>query len=121
VPIVLVAFSRPGIFLWLVGSKYRDLSSVVGWLMLSASMNYIAGLMWIMNRSRKWVFWSGSILEVALVILVESAYVIFVGVRNTREAVLLGFATSFCYLIAHGYVSVYGFFNGPRAAHAVSV
>ena len=120
VPIVFVAFLKPGIFLWLIGSKYSDLSNLVGWLILSACMNYVAGLMWIMNRARKWVFWSGSILEVGLILLVQSVFVIVLGVRNTRQAVFLSFSTSFCYLIAHGYVSVYGFFNGPRRTHVTS-
>jgi O-antigen/teichoic acid export membrane protein len=115
-PVVLIAFSWPKLFLWVLGSKYADLTNVVGWVVLSACMNYVAGLMWIMNRARKWVFWSGNILEIVLVLSVQIIYVAVIGVRTTREAVLLGFASSFCYLAAHGYVTIYGFFKDARVA-----
>lgn len=113
-PIVLVAFIWPQAFLWLLGSKYEILRGLLGWVVLASCLNYLAGLMWIMNRARKWIFWSGTILEVVLLLILQTAYVICIGIRTTREAVFLTFAMSFCYLIAHGYVSVYGFIKGPR-------
>lgn len=113
-PVVLIAFKWPGAFLWLLGSKYDQIRDLLGWVILAGCLNYLAGLMWIMNRARKWVFWSGSILEIVLLLFLQTAYVIGVGIRTTREAIFLTFWMSFCYLIAHGYVSVYGFLKGPR-------
>lgn len=113
-PVVLVAFIWPEAFLWLLGSKYEQIRNLLGWVILAGCLNYLAGLMWIMNRARKWIFWSGSILEVVLLLVLQTVYVICVGIRTTREAVFLTFSMSFCYLIAHGYVSVYGFIKGPR-------
>lgn len=115
VPIVWIAFTWPKVFLWMLGPKYEGLYGLVGWVILSACMNSVAGLMWIMNRARKWVFWSGAVLEVALVLVVQFAFVIFIGVHSTREAVLLSFASSFCYLVAHSYVSVFGFLKDRRS------
>jgi hypothetical protein len=83
-------------------------------VVLASCLNYLAGLMWVMNRARKWIFWSGTILEVVLLLVLQTAYAICIGIRTTREAVFLTFAMSFCYLIAHGYVSIYGFIKGPR-------
>jgi membrane glycosyltransferase len=71
--------------------------------------------MWIMNRSRKWLFWSGTILEVVLLLTVQILFIAFVGVHTTQQAVLFTFASSFCYFVAHGYVGIYGFLKGPRA------
>jgi hypothetical protein len=88
----------------------RDL---LGWFVLSSCMNFVAGTMWIMNRGRKWLFWSGSILEVVLLLGVQISFLVLVGVKTTREAVMFGLASSFCYLIAHGYVATYGFLKGP--------
>lgn len=113
-PVVLIAFKWPGAFLWLLGAKYAGLGSIVGWVVLSACMNYIAGLIWIINRARKWVFWSGSMVEIVLLLGVQIAYVILIGVRTTREAVMLSLVSSFCYLTAHSYVSVRGFLLKPR-------
>jgi O-antigen/teichoic acid export membrane protein len=111
-PVVVVAFLWPQVFLWLIGSKYENLGSVMGWVILSACMNYVASLIWVMNRARKWVFWSGSALEVGLLIAAQLAYVVLVGVRTTSQAVMLGVAASFCYIIAHSYVAIYGFIKG---------
>ncbi len=65
------------------------LHDLLGWSVLASCMNYIAGLMWVMNRSRKWLFWSGSILEIVLLLGLQTCYVIWIGVKTTREAVFL--------------------------------
>lgn len=114
VPVVLVAFHWPGAVLWILGSKYEDLRDVVGWLVLASCINYVAGFAWVMNRARKWVFWSGSILEIVLLLIVQAAFIALVGVHTTRDAVMFAFASSFCYVAAHGYAAVYGFLKGPR-------
>lgn len=114
VPVVLVAFLRPQVFIWIIGQKYEGVQSVMGWFILSCCMNLVSTLVWIMNRARKWVFWSGSILEVGLLMVVQVAFLLLVGVRTTREAVMLGLAASCCYAVAHGYVTVHGFLRGAR-------
>lgn len=114
VPVVAFSFAYSRVVLWVLGSKYGGLQSVVGWLVLSSCMNYVAGLAYIMNRARKWVFWSGTILEIVLLLGVQIVYIAVVGVRSTRQAVLLSVASSVCYIVAHGYTGIYGFFKGPR-------
>jgi O-antigen/teichoic acid export membrane protein len=115
-PVALCAFVWPSTFLWLLGAKYEVLKSSVGWVVLGACINYLAGLIWIMNRARKWLFWSGTILEIVLLVGMQIAFIIFVGVSTTRQAVFFTFASSFCYIVAHSYVGIYGFLKGPRIA-----
>jgi O-antigen/teichoic acid export membrane protein len=123
VPIVVVAFTWPTVFIWIIGQKYDGVRDIMGWFILSCCMNLVSTLLWVMNRARKWVFWSGSILEVSLVIATQVAFLMLVGIRTTREAVMLGLASSVCYVVAHGYVSVVGFVRGvrsnPEAATAI--
>ena len=114
VPAVLFAFAFPSPLLWLLGRNYKGLGSAVGWVVLAACINHLGGLMWIMNRSRKWLFWSGTILEVVLLLTVQGAFIVLVGVHTTQQAVLFTFASSFCYIVAHGYVGIYGFLKGRR-------
>jgi len=114
IPIVLIAFAVPAPFLWLLGSKYEGLAGLVGWVVLAACVNYLAGLVWIMNRARKWLFWSGTILEIVLLFVVQITFVMLVGIHTTKDAVLLTLASSSCYVIAHTYVAIYGFLRGPR-------
>ena len=82
--------------------------------MLTACINYVAGLIWIMNRSRKWLFWRGTLAEISLLAVVQIGFILIFGVRNTRSAVMFNFASSFCYVIAHSYVAIHGFRKGTR-------
>ncbi len=113
--LVAFAFALPSVFLWLVGPKYSQLRSLIGWVVLTACINYIAGLLWIMNRSRRWVFWRGTIAEISLLAVVQIGFLLIFGVRNTRNAVMFNFASSFCYVLAHLYVAIYGLLRGERA------
>jgi O-antigen/teichoic acid export membrane protein len=111
-PFVIVAFLWPGAYLLILGTKYESVRPFMGWYVFSAYVNFISGLIWIMNRARKWVFWSGSILEVVLLLVVQIAFLTLVGVRTTQQAVFFAVVCSACYLIAHGYVTIRGFATG---------
>jgi hypothetical protein len=115
IPLVVLAFVRPGSILWLLGSKYERLGSVIGWLVLASCINYVASLAWVMNRARKWVFWRGTIIEIVLLLVAQAAFIALVGVRTTSEAVMLTFVSSLCHVIAHSYNTIYGFLRGPRS------
>lgn len=112
--LILLAFSAPGLFLWLLGSKYSELHTLIGWVILTACINYIAGLIWIMNRSRKWLFWRGTIAEIALLILIQVGFITIFGIRTTRNAVMFNLASSFCYVVAHTYVAAHGFLKSKE-------
>jgi O-antigen/teichoic acid export membrane protein len=112
--VVSLAFLEPDIFLWFLGPKYVELRNLIGWVILTACINYIAGLIWIMNRSRKWLFWRGTIAELVLLLVIQVGFVTIFGVHSTTNAVMFSFASSFCYVIAHSYVAVHGFLKGER-------
>jgi hypothetical protein len=110
--VTLIAFGAPGIFLWLLGPQYQGLRSLIGWVFLTACINYTAGLIWIMNRSRRWLFWRGTIAEISLLAMVQIGFLFVFGVRSTKDAVMFNFASSFCYLAAHSYIAIHGFRKG---------
>ena len=118
--LVAFSFAVPSVFLWLLGPKYEQLRSLIGWVVLTACINYIAGLLWIMNRSRKWVFWRGTIAEILLLLTVQAGFLMHFGLRNTRDAVMFNFVSSFCYVIAHLYVAIYGFLKGDHTSSTES-
>ncbi len=111
--LTFISFLAPGIFLWPLGPKYAPLRNMMGLVILTISINYIAGLIWIMNRARKWIFWRGTIAQIVLVAVVELGYLIVFGVRNTHDAVIFNLAGSLCFLVAHSYITIYGFRRGP--------
>ena len=110
-PIVIVSFVAPGPVLWVLGSKYSDLQSVVGWSMLGGSLYYLATLIWVMNRSRKWVFWSGTAMEISLILLLQILFLIFHGVRTTPDAVYFGLISAGGPLVTQFYVMFLGMFT----------
>jgi O-antigen/teichoic acid export membrane protein len=118
-PVVLLAFLAPGPVLWLLGSKYEGLRGVVGWAMLTGAINYMSMLIWIMNRARKWVFWSGTILEIALTLVGQVLFIAMHGVRTTHDAVFFSLLSAFGPLLTHIYVMVYGM-NGAQPRQVVS-
>ncbi len=105
-------FPRP--ILWLLGSQYKNLGREVGWAVLGNSIFYLAGVVWIINRSRKWLFWSGTALEIGLTITSEAAYATLHGVSTTHDAILIFVVSAIAVLIAQGFVGIYGFIRGPR-------
>jgi O-antigen/teichoic acid export membrane protein len=108
-PVVWMAFRWPIAFVWVLGPKFAGLQPLIGLYVLSACANFISGMVWIMNRARRWVFWSGSVVEVALLLGVQLLFLLLVGMHNTRQAVEFMLASSGCYAIAHGCVAVKGF------------
>jgi O-antigen/teichoic acid export membrane protein len=114
--VVPFAFALPAPFLWLIGPKYGHLSPIVGWVVLTACFNYGANLIWIMNRSRKWIFWRGTILEIGVMLTVDVCFIAFIGVRTTRQAVLFTLASSVSALCTHSYIGAYGFLKGNRSS-----
>lgn len=115
-PVVYAAFAWPRVFLFLIGPKYSTLQGLTGWVILAAAISYVAGLMWMMNRSRKWVFWSGSLVEVGLLVTAQIGFLKVIGIHNTRDAVFLTLTASVCVLISHVYVAALGFWRGRSAA-----
>lgn len=112
--IAAFAFIFPTPFLWLLGRKYAGLSGLIGWVVFTSCISYVANLLYVMNRARKWLFWRGTILEIVLTLGVDVCYAVFIGVRDTRHAVLFSLAASLCSFATHLYIAIYGFLRGPR-------
>jgi O-antigen/teichoic acid export membrane protein len=113
--VVLLAFAFPAPLLWLIGPKYSGLGHIIGWVVLTAGFNYIANLIWVMNRARKWIFWRGTILEIVAMLSVDICFVAFLGVRDTRHAILFTLASSIVSLCTHCYIGIYGFLKGDSS------
>lgn len=112
--IILLSFRFPHPLLWLLGPQYRDLASEIGWMITASAIFYLAGVIWIINRSRRWLFWSGTAMEIGVTIVAEVVFASTRGVSTTHDAILVSVVAAISVLIAHSYVSIYGFMRGPR-------
>ncbi len=112
--IALLSFRFPHPLLWLLGPQYKDLGPEIGWVVTASSIFYLAGVIWIINRSRKWLFWSGTAMEIGLTLVAEAAFAFARGVSTTHDAILISVVAAISVLVAHSFVSVCGFMHGPR-------
>jgi len=112
--VVVLSFLFPHPLVWLLGPKYEDLTPEIGWIVLSSSIFYFAGVIWIINRSRRWLFWSGTAMEIGLTVVAETFFAMVRGASTTHDAILISVLASICVLVAHSFVSLYGFMHGPR-------
>lgn len=121
--LVASSFVYPAPLLLLLGPHYADLGAMVPWVVLAASLSTFANLLWVMNRGRRWIFWRGSILEVACLTIFQVGYVWLVGVRSLETAVLFMLCGGAANLVAHAYITLYGFathrYPLPQRARAI--
>jgi len=71
-------------------------------------MSTVANVVWVMNRARRWMFWRGSLLEIACLFVFQATYVVIFGVRTTTTAALFMLAGGAAHLVTHVYVMIYG-------------
>lgn len=110
-----MGFAFPWLLTWILGAKYSDLGNVIGWVVLAAAISSVANVMWIMNRGRRWLFWRGSAVEIAGLLVFQSLYVIFVGVNTIETAAKFMLSAGLAHLVAHGYIALYAFSRpGPK-------
>lgn len=114
VPLCCVGFFAPQFLLLLLGSKYSSLSRETGWLVLSSCIGYLVGLLCLMNSSRRWIFWTTSVLDIVLVVTAQTVFLCLFRVDNTLNAILFGLSTNSAYLAGALFNSFYGRIRGPR-------
>ena len=85
-------------------------------MVLAASIFHFASVIWIINRSRRWLFWSGTVMEIGLTSISDIASVMTRGVSATHNAIVISVVAATSVLIAQSFVSIYGFTHGPRRA-----
>ncbi len=108
-------FSRQ--LLWLLGSKYSGLEREAGWVVLSACVNYVAGVMWTMNSARRWVFWWGTAAEIIALVLVQAGCALTMDLSQTMPVIWFGLFTVLTCFGIHAATAIYGFKYGGRLAN----
>jgi hypothetical protein len=106
-----VGFLLPQPLLWLLGRNYAGLEREIGWVVLSACISYLGGVMWTMHAARRWIFWWGSFAYISSMILVQTVGIAFFDLTQTLGVVWLGILTSVTCLFVHLATGIYGFFR----------
>lgn len=104
-----VGFLLPQPLLWLLGRNYAGLEREIGWVVLSACISYVGGVMWTMHAARRWIFWWGTWFYIVCLITTQSLCIAYMDLSQTVAVVWLGFITSFVVLFVHAITAYFGF------------
>lgn len=85
--VALSARLLPGLYLLLLGAKYRDLTMQVQLVVYASAIAYFVGAMWAIAVSRKWVFWWSGSLQMVLLVLIQIVCIVTLPL-NTSTGVL---------------------------------
>lgn len=77
---------EPRPILWLLGSQYDGLGEEAALTVLSASVNWVALVLWTMNDTRRWVFGWQTTLYIVLTIVTQVIRALVLDLSTTQGA-----------------------------------
>jgi O-antigen/teichoic acid export membrane protein len=105
----VLAFLFPSPLLWILGPLYQNLGAEVGWVVLTACIGYVGGVMWTMHAARKWIFWWSTMFYILLVISAQVSGALFLDLGSTRGVILLGVFSAGAGVLVHMATCCWGF------------
>jgi hypothetical protein len=109
-----LAFLFPRVFLWPLGSKYSQLHLEVGLIVLSSSIQYVSGFLWVVHSSRRFVYWWNNFAIIILTVSVQAIFVWKVDLSTVRNVLILNIASALVSFIVIICCGIYGFVRGPQ-------
>jgi len=109
VAISVIAFAFPQPLQWLLGKRYEHLGHEIGWMVLGASIGFAGGGIWSIHAARKWIFWRGTLVYIAVVTVTQLVWIASFDVSTTAGVLYMGVATSTAALLTQSLVAWLGF------------
>lgn len=113
------AFLFPQIFLWVLGAKYGNLRFEVGLQVLSSSLAFVSGFLWVINSSRRFVYWWNTVFNISLTLLVQAIVIWKFDLSSVSHVLILNVASATASLLICITCTIYGFWRGPQKMDAV--
>jgi O-antigen/teichoic acid export membrane protein len=110
----LIGFLFPDPLLWILGTKYQSLRAEVGWVVTTASVNYVSSTLYSLNSSRKWIYWWGSAFEITLIVIVQIICLSVMELSTTLQVVYFSLIVAVGYAILHSVIGSYGLVQNHR-------
>jgi len=108
------AFRFPEIFLWILGPHYSQLRVEVGLVILATSINFLAGFLFIIHTSRRFVFWWSNLLNILIILLVQAGFLWKSDLSTVQNVLKMTIGTALSSLLVNSATGAYGFWRGPR-------
>lgn len=99
----------PDALLWILGEQYINLSDELLIMTITASVNVLNGVMWNMNKSRKWIYSWMPIVSIPGIIIIQILGIVAMDLSSAWNVLLLGLYTALFSLITRINVAFLGF------------
>lgn len=118
---VMMARLFPQIFLWVLGPKYSNLRFELLLFIAGSSASYLAGLLWAVNASRRFVYWWNSIIVITFTLSVQVMFVWKADLSTMRAVLFLNLIIALGGLSVNLGTAIYGLLRGPRVMPQLAV
>lgn len=115
-----IAFLFPDPLLWILGNKYQNLRVEIGWIVASACIGYVDGVIWTINSSRKWLYWWGTVAYVIGLLITQIICVLVMDLSTTLNVIYFSLITTLVVMVVHIATAIYGLIYGPRIERTTS-
>lgn len=92
-PLTLLAWLWPGPALWLLGSQYQGLEGDLVWVVASACVANLSGIMWQMNSSKAWIRVQ-TYLYIPALLFTQVAMALCLDLRTFHNVLIFGLISS---------------------------
>jgi hypothetical protein len=113
-----LAFLFPKAFLWILGPHYSQLRIEVGLAILASAIQFTGGFIWVINTSRRFVYWWNNFGIIVITLLVQAVCIWKFDLSVIRNVLVLNVASACASLLTAIACAVYGFIRGPQQLDA---
>ncbi len=118
--VTAAAFLFPGPLVMLLGHSYKNLRSDVGWVVGATCFGYAAGVLWVMNSSRKFLYWWYTGAYIAVILISQFLCILFLDLSTTRNVLYFMLITNAATFLVHAAAGAFGLTRGERGSVSAS-
>ncbi|KAA6465393.1 hypothetical protein DYQ86_05490 [Acidobacteria bacterium AB60] len=119
--VALSAYEAPGLYLLLLGAKYRDLTAQVQLVVYASAIAYFAGAMWAVAVARKWIFWWSGSLQIVLLTAIQIVCALTLPLNTSEGVLMMGIFTALGALLVQVVHVAQGMFAHARMQETEAV
>ena len=97
-----------------MAAKYASLRLEVGLQVLCSSLSFVGGYVWVVNTSRRFVYWWYTATNISLLVLVQAVFIWKLDLSSVSNVLILNIASAATTLLVSIARGVYGFWRGPQ-------
>ncbi len=101
------AILAPQWFGAILGGSYADLGPAISLAVVASALHYVANVVWIVNSSRRWIYWWTTMTGILLTILVQVGCMVILDLSSTINLMWFGVAVAAASVVGQTITTVY--------------